>query len=222
MNRRRPSFEPALRRLVIVIALGGAVQPGPLHASEQSLASALGASQDRAILMKPANLHVTMVRLQEALDRLQEQSGVPVAYSPSLLPDHLVTCECLDVTVEEAVRRLLLGTGYQALPVEDQIVIRRRTLQPMPTQIASALLARSLVDATNEVVEVTTDREAIQARQGTITGRIVDQGTLRPLVGVQVQVLDTQVGALTNAEGRYLLINVPAGPVRLRILVPPG
>ncbi len=43
-----------------------------------------------------------------------------------------------------------------------------------------------------------------------VTGLVVDAGTSRPMVGVQVVVKGTTVGTLTNSAGRYLL-TVPSG-----------
>jgi TonB-dependent SusC/RagA subfamily outer membrane receptor len=47
--------------------------------------------------------------------------------------------------------------------------------------------------------------------QGTITGQVVDGRTLRGLAAVQISIPGLGVGALTNEQGRYILINVPAG-----------
>lgn len=72
------------------------------------------------------------------------------------------------------------------------------------------------------------------AQQGTITGRVVSAQDLEPLNGAQVFVPDTDLGTLTDEEGRYTITGVPAGdtPVRVRLLghrqrtrtveVPPG
>jgi TonB-linked SusC/RagA family outer membrane protein len=52
---------------------------------------------------------------------------------------------------------------------------------------------------------------------GTITGRVVASGTQLPLEAVQVQVVGTQIGGLTTANGRYLLPGVPAGTHEVRV-----
>ena len=44
-----------------------------------------------------------------------------------------------------------------------------------------------------------------------ITGRVVDQRTGQPLAAVQVFIPETGLGALSQQNGRYLLLNVPAG-----------
>ncbi len=47
--------------------------------------------------------------------------------------------------------------------------------------------------------------------QGTIRGRVTDAGTKRPLADAQVVVTGTTTGAVTNANGDYVIVNVPAG-----------
>jgi TonB-linked SusC/RagA family outer membrane protein len=52
---------------------------------------------------------------------------------------------------------------------------------------------------------------AALAQAGTITGSVTDASNGRPLANVTVQVLNTQIRALTSAEGEYRLTGVPAG-----------
>jgi TonB-dependent starch-binding outer membrane protein SusC len=52
--------------------------------------------------------------------------------------------------------------------------------------------------------------------RGTITGSVVDQATQQPLAGVQVSVAGTQLGTLTNQQGRFLIPNVPVGAREVR------
>mgnify|MGYP002780451987 CR=1 FL=1 len=51
---------------------------------------------------------------------------------------------------------------------------------------------------------------------GSVSGRVTDQATGQPLAGVQVFLAGTTRGALTDAQGRYTLAGVPAGPQTLR------
>src|SRR5688500_13226463 len=53
--------------------------------------------------------------------------------------------------------------------------------------------------------------------QGTITGRVTQSSTLRPLAGAQVSIPGSGIGALANADGRFLLVNVPVGPKTVRV-----
>jgi len=51
---------------------------------------------------------------------------------------------------------------------------------------------------------------------GEITGTVLDERTKEPLVGVNVILLDTQLGSSTDLNGTYLIRRVPVGTYRLR------
>ena len=52
--------------------------------------------------------------------------------------------------------------------------------------------------------------------RATVTGRVTDAGTMGPLAGAQVQIEGTNFGQLTNAEGRFVITNIPPGTHTLR------
>src|SRR4051812_17574490 len=52
---------------------------------------------------------------------------------------------------------------------------------------------------------------------GTITGKVTDRQTLQPLQNVQVRIVGTTRGALTDDAGNYRLAAVPAGTVQLAV-----
>ncbi len=56
-----------------------------------------------------------------------------------------------------------------------------------------------------------------QAQVGQVAGIVTDEATLQPLTGAQVYIEGTDVGGLTNSEGRFLLTQVPAGAQVLRV-----
>ncbi len=56
-----------------------------------------------------------------------------------------------------------------------------------------------------------------QEQEATITGRILDGRSLTPISQVQVSIPDSDLGTLTAANGRYLLLGVPAGEVTVRV-----
>jgi len=58
----------------------------------------------------------------------------------------------------------------------------------------------------------------LNAQGRTITGTITNAQTGEPISGVQVSVRDRGIGALSNDEGRYLLLNVPEGRAEIRVL----
>jgi TonB-linked SusC/RagA family outer membrane protein len=51
----------------------------------------------------------------------------------------------------------------------------------------------------------------LSAQTGTITGRIVDERTLQPVSSAQVFIPTLNLGSLSREDGRYILVNVPAG-----------
>ncbi|MQA90808.1 MAG: TonB-dependent receptor plug domain-containing protein [Gemmatimonas sp.] len=52
---------------------------------------------------------------------------------------------------------------------------------------------------------------SVAAQTGTVTGRVTDAQSLQPLGAAQVSISDLGIGALTQLNGRFILINVPAG-----------
>jgi TonB-linked SusC/RagA family outer membrane protein len=70
--------------------------------------------------------------------------------------------------------------------------------------LIAAIAAAALLPAT-----------ALAQDRGTIQGSVSDE-TGRPLVGAQVQVVGESVGSLTNSEGRFQIVNVPAGQRTVR------
>jgi len=52
---------------------------------------------------------------------------------------------------------------------------------------------------------------------GQITGVVRAAVTQQPLSGAQVFVVGAQIGALTNAAGRYLIVGVPVGPKEVQV-----
>jgi TonB-linked SusC/RagA family outer membrane protein len=59
--------------------------------------------------------------------------------------------------------------------------------------------------------------EVVAQQAGVIRGRIVDAATLHPLDAVQVFIPNTAFGVLTNGAGEFVLRDVPAGDVELRV-----
>jgi len=55
-----------------------------------------------------------------------------------------------------------------------------------------------------------------QSTVGTVSGTIRERGTERAIPGVQVRVVGTQRGAVTDAAGVFRIAGVPAGTVTLR------
>jgi TonB-dependent SusC/RagA subfamily outer membrane receptor len=78
-------------------------------------------------------------------------------------------------------------------------------------------ILRTLVQVTVSLCLVTGVATA-QATSGTITGRITDATTGQPITLAQVNIVGTNVGGQTNADGRFTLRGIKPGPVEIRIL----
>jgi len=52
---------------------------------------------------------------------------------------------------------------------------------------------------------------------GQINGTIRDVATQQPLIGANVMVIDTELGAATNHQGRFIIDNIPTGSRHVRI-----
>ena len=74
-------------------------------------------------------------------------------------------------------------------------------------RLASGVL--TIVGALLVVASITAT--PLSAQTGKLTGVVTDQSTGQPLAGVQVYLEGTGRGALTQENGRYFVINVPAG-----------
>jgi TonB-linked SusC/RagA family outer membrane protein len=59
-------------------------------------------------------------------------------------------------------------------------------------------------------------RLGAQGQSGTITGRVMDGPSQRPLAGVTVRIEGTPRGAITRDDGTYRLVDAPAGVNRVR------
>lgn len=50
-----------------------------------------------------------------------------------------------------------------------------------------------------------------QQSMGRVEGRVTESGSAEPIAGASVVVVGTRLGTVTDAEGRYTLLNIPAG-----------
>lgn len=168
---------------------------------------------ERSALDQPAGLDIESLRLAEAFAALQEASGVRIAFSPSLLPDVIVGCDCAEMTVRGALDRLLTGIPFRYALVGAQVLI-----EPDPAAAhgrSGAIVAAAAVAVSNG--RAAGPAAAQLAQTGTVEGTVVVAGTLRPLPGSQVVVQGTSIGGLADSSGRYRLTDVPAGEITVRV-----
>ncbi len=165
------------------------------------------------ILARPAGLDVRRVPLAEALARLHHGSGVPIAFSPSLLPaDALTSCHCTRQSVGEALDRILAGTLFTYSVFRGQVLIERRSVRgasyfdvlPGSTRSSNVRMAS---------LSMLEPRQAL----GTVTGRVINAQSGRAVQNAQVLMAGLGRGTLTDAQGRYHLTGIPAGSYELEI-----
>src|SRR5690606_3288584 len=78
--------------------------------------------------------------------------------------------------------------------------MKRRTTSPLSLLIAALAAAPAAANA-----------------QSTVTGRVVEGATQRPIAAVTVLIDGTGLGALTSGDGRFVIDNVPAGQTIVRV-----
>lgn len=57
------------------------------------------------------------------------------------------------------------------------------------------------------------------ASTGKIAGQVIDQDTKEPLIGVNVVIEGTSLGAATDADGFYFILNIPPGKYQVRAVM---
>ena len=57
-----------------------------------------------------------------------------------------------------------------------------------------------------------------QSGRGNVSGRVTEAGSTTPIADAQVNVPGTSIGAVTKADGTFLLRGIPAGSVSVRVL----
>lgn len=211
--------------LLRLVALA-AVALGAVHPAEAQMPAQISMAPE-SLLDRPARIDLENVTLPYALLELQRGSGVPLIYSPSLLESEgPISCECVTLTVRQALERMLTGTRFRFEDVGSQILIERRAAARIDRRMESSA---PLVTSPVAPAELTRE-SAVRAQEslwskltggvgamftrgapGTIVGRVTDEATQEPLASVQVYVVGTSLNALTDASGSYAISDVPAG-----------
>lgn len=145
----------------------------PCDVVATSIAASIGTNEDRGgPLDRRISLHVRDVALRDALDRVSALGGVPLAYSPGLLPlDRRVCVNADGQTIGALLAHLLRGTN-----VEPRVVASHVVLAPTP---ATATTAPSLGMSVLDRVVVTGSAVAAPRRPLSIGMEVIDGEQLR-------------------------------------------
>lgn len=92
------------------------------------------------------------------------------------------------------------------------IAVRRRRILALAAAVAAS--GPMAIPLSAEVVSAAA---GAAQQQATVTGRVVDAGSERPLAGASVQLVGTSFAARTGSDGRFTLAGVPDGSYRLRV-----
>ena len=91
-------------------------------------------------------------------------------------------------------------------------------MEPIPRRTVRPLSRLSGAFATLALLAVAVAQPLAAQATGTITGRVTDALTGRPISDAQVSIAGTSRGTLTNRTGEFLLPAVPVGEVTVRVL----
>jgi TonB-linked SusC/RagA family outer membrane protein len=200
---------------LLVWALCG-LAPDAARAQTRSVLQVASAAAE-SLLDRPARLRVNGVSLAAALDELTRTSGVPLAYSPSLLPRETpVHCQCSTVTVRQALDTILGAAGLNYRAGRNEVIISPRRAEG--TALDHAIAGREF-DASPALGVARTDAEKVPAASlefaATISG-IVTSAAGAPVADAEVSLASIGISTATNVAGHYELVvptnRVVAGP----------
>ena len=81
----------------------------------------------RGLLGNPSRLSIRHVSLRTALNELTRASGVPLAYSPSMLPKLTdISCSCGALSVGDALGIILSGTAFDFREGDGEVILAPR------------------------------------------------------------------------------------------------
>jgi TonB-linked SusC/RagA family outer membrane protein len=192
--RRAPATALIVAASVLLAPLGdgATAQAGPAGRTAATL------------LDRPARLRVADVSLADALGELERRSGVPLAYSPSLLPTaRSLQCACDDATIGEALQRLLADVPFTYRESDGQVIVVP-SARVAPRDGASSdtpLPAPESVGALGIVMPPSTP---VVFDSATVTGRVTSEGGT-PVSGAIVTIPSLRLSATTNDAGIYRL-----------------
>lgn len=182
--------------------------------------SPLAVADGASLLDRPAHLALRDAPLAIALHRLSETSGVVIAFSPSLVTAHdaRVYCDCIDVSVGVALERLLQPTPFRYRELLHEVLVYAER----PGAHNSAF---DIGQPQNPEVRLVSTTRApgppliARLRQDTAVAGVVVSSAGQVLPGAQISVEGTELGALTDAQGRFRIDGLSGREVTLRVLM---
>jgi TonB-linked SusC/RagA family outer membrane protein len=118
-----------------------------------------------------------------------------------------VSCLCSSATVEQALERILAGTGFDHLEMRHQIVIRPPEA-PRPRRQVGLSSPPATFAYAAAIPRVLAMPSAPPALADTVSGVVVSAETGQPIPNAVVSVAGSSLGALTDRAGRFRITGV--------------
>jgi TonB-linked SusC/RagA family outer membrane protein len=132
------------------------------------------------------SLQMTQAKIKDVLEEIEDNSEFFFLYNKDLIDaDQRVDVKFKNETISEILDDMLKGTGINYLVADRQIVLTSRA---NPSEIKKI----------NEFLQ----------QQKQVSGTVTDESGL-PLPGVSVIIKGTKKGTVTNADGNYILSDIP-------------
>ncbi len=208
--RRAATFASAILMTQLAAAREGRAQ--------DAAGTSLALREEPAPLNRTARLVVSNLTLEAALRELHRVAKVDLLFSPtSVAGTEPVSCDCHDVTVREALDRLVRGTMLRYVEIGRMIVIADRARldpagfsRPVPAELTYRHAGLRLGDVEGARVEFP------PAQAGEIRG-IVHSRRGQPIVGARVSVVGQEVATTTAGDGSFRLAGVQGREVSLSV-----
>ncbi|PWJ55910.1 TonB-linked SusC/RagA family outer membrane protein [Dyadobacter jejuensis] len=160
-------------------------------------------SQGQALKDTRMDLTIQNGSLKDALTQIKQKTKFKLIYNESLISTYKVSVTVKNERLDLLLRDLLKDTKLDFRESDGKVILFEKP--PVPVKKSPAETSSSLTPVLNLSKEI--DRQ--------ITGTIIDRQNEEALPGVSVLVKGTNIGAITDVEGHYVLRVPDSGPVVL-------
>ena len=182
---------------------------GPLAAALlASAAVAIAAPAPAAA--QPGEFNIPSRDLDGALQQFAVSSNREILYSPALVANRTAPALRGSFTPDEALRRLLSGSGLRFRQTGPNVFVLERNGAPVASRTGAPA---ALVQAGGTAQSAAAPPAA--TGQGSVTGVAIDQATSTPLSGARVAIEGTSLSTVTDERGMYRFPGVAAGDYTL-------
>lgn len=123
--------------------------------------------------------------LESVLKLVSESTGYNFSYNSEIMnPAQRFTLDAEDVNLDEFLNRLLRGTGLRHQVFADQVIIKSMSLPPRSPEALKTF---------------------------SISGQVLDSATGQAIPGVNVFLSETNIGAVSDLDGYFMIDRVPLG-----------